>query len=318
MAKIRAYEIKDYSFPFKKKLKLISTTLEKRDGSFLKVLLSDGSSQIAELAPFPTVHKETLSEARKELKKVMELHLNKDLSELEDFILNNKLASSVSFCLSQLVEDKLLSSDPSFIPKNSGLIQLDSVDLDLKDKNSFKIKLGREDFELEYEKLKDLSTRLPKDTKLRLDPNQSLKLDQMIKIIDLLSVERIEYLEDPFKDPSTCIELKHLYPNIKIALDETLWDLPIEDIPSFCDILIIKPTRFYSLHYLIDYIRKAKRDVILSSCYESARSLKSYQKICQKFSLHRDMGFGSYEWIEDLAYKGFNKNDYQLPENTMF
>ena len=140
----------------------------------------------------------------------------------------------------------------------------------------------------------------------------------MIKIIDLLSVERIEYLEDPFKDPSTCIELKHLYPNIKIALDETLWDLPIEDIPSFCDILIIKPTRFYSLHYLIDYIRNAKRDVILSSCYESARSLKSYQKICQQFSLHKDMGFGSYEWIEDFAYKSFNKSDYQLSENTLF
>ena len=318
MAKILAYEIKDYRFPFKRELKLISQTLTTRDGCFLKLCLDDGSSKVVELAPFPTVHKESLSEARKQLEEIMEKHLEEDLRLLESYILNEALMPSVSFCISQLFEDKLFTADENFIPTNSTLIQLDSIDIDYTKNCSFKIKLGRDSFTREYEKLEMIHQRLPADKLLRLDPNQSLDIEQVSAIIDLLGSQRIEYLEEPFSNVDDCKKIKAAYPNISIALDESLWDVEPKNIPDFCDVIIMKPTRFHSLHSIKDFIGQAKKTVVLSSCYESARCLKTYQKICSFFSLSCDMGFGSYEWIEDLAYEKFSKSDYVLPKNSFF
>ena len=118
---------------------------------FLNCAWTTEAAKVVELAPFPTVHKESLSEARKQLEEIMEKHLEEDLGLLESYILNEALMPSVSFCISQLFEDKLFTADENFIPTNSTLIQLDSIDIDYTKNCSFKIKLGRDSFTREYE-----------------------------------------------------------------------------------------------------------------------------------------------------------------------
>ena len=102
--------------------------------------------------------------------------------------------------------------------------------------------------------------RLPADKLLRLDPNQSLDIEQVSAIIDLLGSQRIEYLEEPFSNVDDCKKIKAAYPNISIALDESLWDVEPKNIPDFCDVIIMKPTRFHSLHSIKDFIGQAKKD----------------------------------------------------------
>ena len=317
MDNIIDYEFTDYSFNFVKPVRLQGQIFEKRNGCFVEVF-TDFQDYLIELSPLFSVHSESLEEAKKQLEGVLKSHLNRPLSELKNYLFHNPkdLFPSVSFSLSQIFEDEIFETvNELIIPKEVGLIDL-TKENEIEENKNYKLKLARLEFNEEIEALKKLKPKL-KSARLRLDPNQNISLKDLTTVIETLGEDSIEFIEEPFKEKSDLISLKQLFPNIKIALDESMWDKEFSDIPAYCDYLIIKPTRFYSLSYLKSILDNTKCEVILSSCYESARTLKSFQKIISYYSYKNEMGFGSYEWINDKAYPVFNLKEFKLGKNHL-
>ncbi|MFM8785930.1 MAG: enolase C-terminal domain-like protein, partial [Phycisphaerales bacterium] len=109
----------------------------------------------------------------------------------------------------------------------AGPAALDDAALDrLRHGAAIKVKIGRAPAAEERRMLERILRDIP-GTRLRLDGNRGMRLDDCVALVHGLPVERFEYLEEPVADPSDLGRLRDCT-GIDVALDELVVDASAE------------------------------------------------------------------------------------------
>ena len=246
-------EIRPYLLRFK------GVPLQPKKGAHL--LLSIGDKVItADLSPLPGWSKETLAEAIEELTSLQHI-------ALEDALLRAKWPS-VQFVLTY-----------AYYHQTRPLIRKPQEKCLLYFPHAQLIETYRRDHALGFRyfklKLKDLTPEgahrlidqfsLP-DTRLRLDLNRAWSPQEIISLAHQLNPTFVDFIEEPTASPFELPELP-----IPIALDESLRRTSFEQLLSTVhfDTVVIKPTMQPHMVALMKQARKAEKNIVLSSSFES-------------------------------------------------
>lgn len=330
-----------YSLPFNDPVWLGGQEFLIREGFLLGIELNCQKVYFGEVSPLASVHRESLSVVEDELKEVLKgirgLSLKLDNLSLSNLwgLLDYQCSSSVAWGLEQallsvaknlLIEGINLSDKDSTL-NISGLIQLTNSESAwtraIKDEiTSYKVKIGREPIEVEVKKLQRLMELLPSGCKIRFDGNRHLNCNMLIQVLSAVSIDRIEYIEEPFRNGEEYKDFLSCYPGIKIALDEGLWELDLDsELPFYADVLILKPTRLGGLVNTVKWIHKAmslNRGVVLSSCYDTGLSMITYRMLVEIFQLKMAMGLGTYSFLRrDIFDKKIDLFDNKLSHEDL-
>ena len=256
---------------------------------------------VAEVSPLPGLHQESLSEA---------------LNDLAAGTLHTPSARFAESVLrAQRHGEHWTQRNPvRTLPAMNALVVANETASDAH--TVIKVKIGR-DPSRDVPRLLSLLDRSP-HCRLRLDGNRLLSLEQVLDVVSALPRDRIEYVEEPLVDPAQLPDLAKVVP---VALDESLHD-PLasrhEDEPGEW-VHVMKPTQLGSLEELADEIsgaEKLRRDVVLTSCFESPWTLGVLCRVAQHYGLHRAQGLGTanlYEAWPDIDVSA-SLPEIELPE----
>lgn len=232
-----------YRLPFKKPFSTGIGTFEYREGIILQ-FEKDNIVAYGEIAPLPGFSRESIDQVLPVLK-LNKSHIEKSIKDGDEtrFIYLLKQIHtfpSLFFGLDTLFHDYrakltnqplrqyLFPGSPDRIKANA-VIGMTSETEALKTAKKYsmegfdtiKLKVGA-DFEKEKQIIKTLRTGLP-EIKIRLDANQSWKVEQAIENLNVLEPFEIEYCEQPVhKDDFEGLKKVSSSSGIKIAADESL------------------------------------------------------------------------------------------------
>lgn len=259
----------------------------------------------AELGPFPGVNEESFEEAWDQIRAYQEAMADFILSDqphMEDlgfgFSEACQLYPSVISALEQLLIHKYFNAKH---PKGllvdfevAGLLVLEKGwEKDLRDLISrgyrcFKVKIGRGSLADELSAMKTLVELLPTHSRLRLDTNQALGKDAILKFVDLLPSDSLEYVEEPSDSESSG-------GGVPVAYDESLWGKE-EVFLRPIDRVILKAQRlpFSKIIRLLNQGRLSHKQIVLSSCFDGSLALKNYLRFAALYKLNSAHGFGPF------------------------
>ena len=140
-----------------------------------------------------------------------------------------------------------------------------------------KLKVGSADIISDIQKVTAVRSIAGNRAKLRLDCNQAWSLRDAVKFVRAIGSERIEYIEEPLKDPK---QLNSFFYEtyLPVVLDESLGRFSPETLKKFDGLkaFIIKPTLVGGVEKslaLIQIARKLKLDCVISSSFETGIGL---------------------------------------------
>lgn len=177
-----------------------------------------------------------------------------------------------------------------------------------------KIKVGRRSAEQERGILRTLTNRPGPTTRLRLDGNRRLELDQATALLDGIDPRRIEYFEEPMRDPRQH-GLLFERTGVHIGLDETLRDPELGDVwqQPGVNTWILKPSLAGGWIGSMETAGAANArgiSCVISSCFESGLGLWSLA--CLAAATQRPgtaAGLGTDRWLaEDTIEPPFDSS----------
>ncbi|MFM9098141.1 MAG: enolase C-terminal domain-like protein [Phycisphaerales bacterium] len=189
----------------------------------------------------------------------------------------------------------------------AGPAALDDAALDrLRHGAAIKVKIGRAPAAEERRMLERILRDIP-GTRLRLDGNRGLRLDDCVALVQGLPVERFEYLEEPVADPSDLGRLRDCT-GIDVALDELVVDASAEArdlrdrLGGGACAWVIRLSRIGSL----DEVRRTMRiaasrgcDPVLSTAYESSWTIRLAAHLARSMdATGRPHGLGTADVLE--------------------
>ncbi len=284
-----------YRLPLRTPLQIGAATLTERAGLVVALRDSQGHVGFGEAAPLPGLHGETLAQVEVGLEQFCAKAPGARFDELEalstaasewegepmgSFVFALEMAwlglEAVRRCT---VPARVLASHVhSHVPVNHWLASADAPLPPLPSRAVLKVKVGRQAVSAEAQALTALVRRLPADARLRLDANRSLSLEQATELLGALPEERVEYIEEPLRDPSLLGELHHNTGH-RIALDETLLEPERHALLTSAGVVawVLKPSRLGGVLATLAWIRTAQRALrraVLSSTFESSLGLE--------------------------------------------
>ncbi|MFM8643005.1 MAG: enolase C-terminal domain-like protein [Phycisphaerales bacterium] len=189
----------------------------------------------------------------------------------------------------------------------AGPAALDDAALDrLRHGAAIKVKIGRAPAAEERRMLERILRDIP-GTRLRLDGNRGMRLDDCVALVQGLPVERFEYLEEPVADPSDLGRLRDCT-GIDVALDELVVDASAEArdlrdrLGGGACAWVIRLSRIGSL----DEVRRTMRiaasrgcDPVLSTAYESSWTIRLAAHLARSMdATDRPHGLGTADVLE--------------------
>ena len=232
-----------------------------------------------ECAPLPGLHAETLEFCMESIE-----HWSNGLGEM------NSLAPCAAFALSCAMETLngfgALQVAPAkvayFFPGTFAQCDQSAI-ASLQEANVVKIKFGRDSESNDRALLARLCSALP-SAKFRIDANRLLSHDECVARLVGIDASRVEYLEDPLRDPSQLAQLSNVT-GIAIALDETVVDQSTQArtlreslAQDGCVAAwVLRMSTIGSLDAIRAMAAEAARlsaDAVLSTAYESSYSLR--------------------------------------------
>ena len=232
-----------------------------------------------ECAPLPGLHAETLEFCMESIE-----HWSNGLGEM------NSLAPCAAFALSCAMETlNGFGARPvapakvaHFFPGTFAHCDQAAID-SLQEANVVKIKFGRDSESNDRALLSRLCNSLPA-AKFRIDGNRLLSRDDCVARLQGVDASRVEYLEDPLRDPSQLAQLSNAT-GIAIALDETAVDQSTQAralreslAQDGCVAAwVLRMSTIGSLDAIRAMAAEAARlsaDAVLSTAYESSYSLR--------------------------------------------
>ncbi|MFH5831107.1 o-succinylbenzoate synthase [Halalkalibaculum sp. DA3122] len=259
-------QLYQYRFPFKQTFVTASDSYTEREG-IIFILRHKGIEAYGEAAPLPGFSGESLHEVRRYLavhNSSFHAYIREAVQKYETGMhhLLPVLPSSLAFGLDTLLADYWSKAKQVPLPKmlfkksRSQITVNATLPIDKKEAllaralayreagyRTIKLKVGA-DFSHELAVIKALRSRFP-DLNIRIDANQGWSPEEAANQLDKLTPLRIEYCEEPLKQPTPAglAKLRQSV-TIPIALDESLYcNKDVDDwIKSRCaDILVVKP-----------------------------------------------------------------------------
>lgn len=292
-------ELSFYRLPLTEPLPVEGHTLTERRGLLLRVKGSGEAEGWGDAAPLPGFSVETLEEATADARRVSTVLPETELpaDAPDDFFdrLPASLSPSVRFAVESAVVALCAASGRTSVldgwdgardtvPLN-GLITDPTVDLGeeverIRDVGyaSVKLKVGREDADVEAACTRRLHELLGPDVNLRLDANRGWTYDDAIAFANALGDVPLSYVEEPLRDPTRLADLVDVT-GLPVALDETTRETGPDALTdaAHLEAVVLKPTLLGGIAAARRWARWARtRDVqpVVSASYESGVGLR--------------------------------------------
>ncbi len=339
--KIKSLEIFCYFLPLVSSLTMMGQEITARHGRIIRMENEVGDVGLGEIAPFPGLHSEDISEAETQIvnlkSELLGQAISKNLFELngqfEHWLGNYGLFPSVRFGIEMAALNLLaaanrqslcglLSEAPRKKISLNGLLTGNAENLSSQIKSlldegyqSIKLKVGRQSLADDISMVKAACQKLPLDTFLRLDANRAWSLPDAITFGNAIVNCNIEYIEEPLKNP---LGLDTLYreTNMPIALDESLRDIsPLSFKPKPATAaLILKPGVLGGFERAMQFAQLAKKyhlKAVISSVFESGVGLVALANLAACVnSQDVPAGLDTYKWLkEDLLIEPFSADE---------
>lgn len=311
-----------------------------RKGIVLKISAVNGIHSYGDAAPFPSLHKEVLSDLFQLMPKISsDISGRKVPESLKDIIhlaqLFNDLPASMQFAigsaligLTSKIQKKTFAEfvKPAFqnTIQINGLLSGESKALEknlhkfnLQNYRTLKLKVATGNLIEESTLVHKTHDFFEGQIKLRLDANRNWTYADALRFANLIKDIDIEYIEEPFDSPTKFCQFFQ-ETGLNIALDETLSEYDLNEIQlEGISALILKPSVIGSYEKMmnqIEFAQSHKLKLVFSSAFESGIGLRTIASLASAFgSPDCAHGLDTYRWLEkDLTIPAFTSDGPQL------
>lgn len=288
-----------------------------REGYLLHLMSSEGRQGWGEMAPLAGVHRESLTDVRMQLgavKNILDGLSTEPVDPCRDGfgVLPGieKLPPSIRWGIEQalfgLMDEEIDKFDPSDSPGMAALTQLPELTNDKKRSallqwlhdhggTTLKIKIGRQPWREEVQRLVQLQDLLPDGIRWRLDGNRRFRWEDYREFENAVQHLPIDFIEDPLQDPQDYLRRFHTW-QLPLAVDEGLWDLDAQTLPPFVW-YILKPTRIGGVAAIHRWHRAVGPNIILSSTFDTPATVNFMMRLAQRLDLKQDQGMGTLRYM---------------------
>jgi o-succinylbenzoate synthase len=287
-------QLQPYEIPFRQPLRTAQGTWSIRRGAIVTLTPPIGKPLSGEIAPLPSFGSETLDHALTWVES-----LRGTITHDQIFAIPNHLP-----CCQFAFETALLPQLNQTALPNTALLPAGRASLThwqtpyQQGHRTFKWKIGC--FPNELELLDLLLAQLPRDTKLRLDANASLTLEQTLTWLDRTDRSpQIEYLEQPLADLETLLTIAPQF-STPLALDESIASLQqLQEAyhQGWRGVFVIKPAIVGSPKQLIKFCAEYQPDTVFSSVFETSLGRNHGINLAHRCGSHRPLGYGTADWL---------------------
>lgn len=294
--------IKDFKyFPFSLQLKnpfqSSSQIIKQRNGFIISLNDELGNQSFGEASPLINYSSELIDQVEIILRNLSSRLINLNIEENPDYVsqsLNNfNLVPSVRFALEQAILSLMIKKNKSFVNQFVGTLKSEinvnavfgfeeskNIFTVIEKKiqigyNTFKIKIGRDNFEDDLKLIRAVREKFGEIINIRLDVNGKWRYEDRINYLEQLSLFNIQYIEEPCNNLNNLVTLAEISP-IPIAVDESVHtiDDAFKVINNFnIEFIVLKPMvlgGLISSFRIIKEAEKKNKKVIVSSSFESA------------------------------------------------
>ncbi len=288
-----------------------------REGYFLHLTSSDGREAWGEMAPLAGVHRESLADVKMRLGVVKDVLDSLSSGPVDPFRDGfgwvpgiEKLPPSMRWGIEQalfgLMDEGPDKINPGDSPGIAALTQLPELTDDkersvliqwLRDHGgtTLKIKIGRQPWQEEVQRLAQLQDLLPDGIRWRLDGNRRFYWEDYREFENAVRHLPIDFVEDPLQDPQDYHRMDHTW-KLPLAVDEGLWDREAQTFPPFTW-YILKPTRLGGVAAIHRWHRAVGPNIILSSTFDTPPTVTFMMRLAQRLGLKQDQGFGTLRYM---------------------
>jgi o-succinylbenzoate synthase len=308
-------------FPYQRKFRIpLEThhgTWSVREGIILKLIKNEQQMGWGEIAPLPWFSSETLEQALNFCQSIGSSLSKEIIDEIPDRLpacqFGFESALTNLFSEKPILPIELLPHQYSYLLP-TGRKALDYFSTISKDDQklvgdreilTYKWKIGVENFTKEIAIFEKLVKFLPLNSRLRLDANGGLTLEDAQRWLSFTDqIRQIEFIEQPLP-PDQFSELLTLSQNFKtaIALDESVSSLKqLKECYElgWRGIYVIKAAIMGSPRQLENWFQNKAINAVFSSVFETSIGQQAVLALAQKLSNpDRALGFGVNQWFQD-------------------
>ncbi len=323
-----------YRLPLKKGFSVTGKELKFKEGHILQITNEEGVQGIGEISPLPFVSSETFQDNQNQLPKLKRFLLNQTVPAYSEnlngqfaiWFKDEKWTASIQFGIEMAVLTLKANTrkiplaqlvDKNFEPKVpiNALLQGTNEDmisqlrqLIQQGYRTIKLKVGRTSILEVIKKGKAINSLLENKALLRIDANQSLSLEDAVKLGHEIGLTAVEYIEEPFSHIDQIPEF-YKETTLPVALDESLKNLSLKDIKSLkgIEVIVIKPTLIGGIEKTKQLIHQAKQlgiRSVVSSSFETGLGILVLANLAACFTKNIPAGLDTLKWFEkDLLNK---------------
>jgi len=293
---VKDFKYYPYTLNFKIPFQTSTQSFSERKIIFVKIKDEQNNTGIGEISPLPEFGSETIKEAFEELKfvenRLSGQQFSDKLQSIKTDINNISKLPTLKYALSQALLHILLQRECSInelfkdIENKSmainGLISIKSVEDTINEVEqlyelgykTIKLKIGRDDFQEDFNCVEKIYSRFGNKIALRLDVNGKWNYDNAEQNLNELQHFPIEYVEQPVMNKQELFKLAEKV-RLSLAPDESI--RTIKDANFYIEsdnisYIVVKPSligSFFEILDIIDYAEKKNKKIIISSSLES-------------------------------------------------
>jgi o-succinylbenzoate synthase len=294
---IKDFKYSPFSLKFSTPFQTSTQLFNVKEGFIISLTDDLGNVAVGECSPLSGFSSETITDTERILKglrfQLPGFSLEETISSITEFLSEFVLVPSLRFALEQVFISLMIKRNSKFLDDNFGKVKSEIpinaiigfdytenilLKIDKKIKlgfETFKIKIGRDNFEEDYELVQTIRNKFGNGVNLRLDANGKWNNYDCLNYLERLSTFNIQYIEDPTSEIDSLIEISE-NSSIPIAVDEPLKIFKdVAKIINYSNIkfIILKPMIFGGIISSIQLIKEAEdqnKNIIISSSFESA------------------------------------------------
>lgn len=296
--KIVRMKISRYELPLVKPISIRGEELWTRSGWIIELFNDSGQIGWGEIAPLPGFSREDIESAQEQID---------DLRNSLESIETKELFPSVRCGIEMALWNLSKRVGPLHLWINGLLsgtkeeVLREAKEMASSGYRTVKLKVGHRKLEEEIEWTQQIRKIIGTEVALRCDANRSWSFAEAERFAEGVWECAIEYLEEPLADPADLPRFIEKT-SIPVALDESLLDLSIREIPRV-EAVVLKPTLLGGLERTRQWVEWAQSlhiRPVISSLFETGvgiRTLAAFAATLPQNDL--SFGFDTYRWLRE-------------------
>ena len=215
---IKEFKYFPFSLSFITPFKTSSQIISERKGYIISIVDELGNEALGECSPFPGFSNESIEDAERILKglrfQIPGFSIDENLNAITEMLSEFKLVPSIVFAVEQAILSLLIRRNKNFIEHSFGRInsrigvnavlgfeETENIlsKMEGKIKNgfrTFKLKIGRNNFEDDFSLIKNIRNKFGGSIKIRLDANQNWRKEDVNTNLERLAPFNVQILND--------------------------------------------------------------------------------------------------------------------------